>query len=181
MPAIYVNWYEAIAYCNWLSEKRNYTPVYQIEGKQVIPDWSANGYRLPTEAEWEYAARSGGKLEKWSGTSAADSLSIYANIDSPEDSYFYRSPVGSFRGNGLGFVDMTGNVWEWCWDWYAADYYSFSPRCNPKGPESGTSRVLRGGCWACRKIYSTTAHRGRQWPENGINHNGFRIARNFGK
>jgi formylglycine-generating enzyme required for sulfatase activity len=106
---------------------------------------SGKRYRLPIEAEWEYAARSGGKREKWSGTSSEGELGQYAWYDG--NSGFRTHPVGEKRPNGLGLYDMSGNVWEWCADWYAENYYQGSPRNNPEGPGNGSYRVLRGGAW----------------------------------
>jgi sulfatase modifying factor 1 len=103
-------------------------------------------YRLPTEAEWEYAARSGGKKEKWAGTSRESELGEYAWYLINADRRTH--PVGQKRPNGLGLCDMSGNVWEWVQDWYDKDYYKSSPTDNPKGPgQLTTYRVIRGGCW----------------------------------
>jgi formylglycine-generating enzyme required for sulfatase activity len=108
----------------------------------------ANKYRLPTEAEWEYAARSGGKVQRYAGGNDIDAVSWFAensgfriNPDRP-----VAHPVGTKLPNGLGIHDMSGNLWELTDDWYAADYYSRSPRDNPTGPSSGEARVKRGGC-----------------------------------
>jgi formylglycine-generating enzyme required for sulfatase activity/serine/threonine protein kinase len=103
---------------------------------------SKRQYRLPTEAEWEYAARSGGKKEKYAGGNDIDAMAWYS-----KNSGSSTHPVGGKRPNGLGLYDMSGNVWEWCQDWFDANYYSSSPRQNPAGPSSGSIRVLRGGSW----------------------------------
>ena len=102
---------------------------------------SGSKYRLPTEAEWEYAARSGGKDEKFAGGGNVDTVSWYA-----ANSGKLNHPVGTKVPNGLGIYDMSGNVWEMTSDWYAGDYYSSSPSNNPKGPGSGIDHVIRGGC-----------------------------------
>ncbi len=102
-------------------------------------------YRLPTEAEWEYAARDGGKAETWAGTSNATELGDYAwHI---ENAVFQSHPVGKKKPNALGLYDMSGNVWQWMSDWYAPTYYANSPKQDPKGPGAGKLRVLRGGYW----------------------------------
>jgi sulfatase modifying factor 1 len=118
---------------------------------------SDKNYRLPTEAEWEYAARSGGKKEKWAGTSDESSLKDYAwfHYNSGPKTH----PVGQKKPNGLGIYDMSGNVREWCSDWYGAKYYGESPRDNPRGPGSGEYRVLRGGAWNELPWPSRAAHR----------------------
>ena len=124
----------------------------------LLSDKAGKIYRLPTDAEWEYAARSGGKREKFAGFSNEDQLYLYANFcshcdehwwqkGSQNDRYEYTSPVGSYRPNGLGLYDMTGNVWEWVADWYDGSYYKVSPQDNPNGPMSGKDRVRRGGSW----------------------------------
>lgn len=106
---------------------------------------SGKQYRLPTEAEWEYAARSGGGEEKWAGTSDEGALGEFAWYGSNGGGKTHR--VGMKKANGLGLYDMTGNVREWCQDWYGETYYAKSPKDNPAGPESGGLRVQRGGDW----------------------------------
>ena len=104
-----------------------------------------NRYRLPTEAEWEYAARSGGKKEKWAGTSDESQIGAIAWYS---DNSYPTHPVGEKAPNGLGIYDMTGNVLEWCSDWYGQNYYATSPKKDPQGPPSGRWHVLRGGSWS---------------------------------
>jgi sulfatase modifying factor 1 len=110
-----------------------------------LNDQTGKNYRLPYEAEWEYAARSGGKHEQWSGTSDLDELGAYSWF--ADNSGKTTHPVGTRRPNSQGLYDMTGNVWEWCMDLYDADYYKKSPEKNPRGPLSGSCRVVRGGSW----------------------------------
>jgi formylglycine-generating enzyme required for sulfatase activity len=157
-PVVHVSWNDAVAYCNWLSERQRLKKVYTISGSVVTADWSADGYRLPTEAEWEYAARSGGKKYKYAwgngdpNGNIADETARKKHSDGTvwtgyTDGYVYASPTGSFPQGDLGLSDMTGNVWEWCWDWYDSGYYGKSERDNPRGPGYGSYRVARGGSW----------------------------------
>jgi len=175
-PVINVSWYDAIAYCNWKSKQEGLQEVYRISGTSVSADWNADGYRLPTEAEWEFAARSRGGGEKWAGTSSASSLSSYANSRGSADGYENTAPVGAFRPNDLGLKDMSGNVWEWCWDWYDSDYYGKSPSQNPRGPSTGSYRVYRGGSWGDYPRLCRTAYRNHWPPTFSNNLVGFRLA-----
>lgn len=142
-PVVYVSWDDSVAFCKWLSMKEGHT------------------FRLPTEAEWEYACRAGSQDRFFSGNDEqalvqiANVLDASAKAARPEwkttirgnDGFAYTSPVGSFRSNAFGLFDMHGNVWEWCSDWYAADYYANSPTVDPPGPDRGQRRLVRGGCW----------------------------------
>ena len=144
IPAMNVSWECAIKYCNWLSSKHRYDKVYSIRtdstGFHVEgADFSANGYRLPTEAEWEYAAKGA------PGTTANNSSGTGVMGWYMETSENKPHEVGTSKSNRLGLYDMRGNVAEWCWDFYGAKYYSNSPENNPKGPNSGKHRVYRGG------------------------------------
>ena len=130
-------------------------------------------YRLPTEAEWEYAARSGGKKEKYAGTNQDGELGEYAWY--LDNSGNQTQPVGKKRPNGLGLYDMSGNVWEWCADWYDAHYYQNSPRYNPRGPRNGTFRVLRGGSWYTARKDVRTVNRIWYGPAGENNTIGFRL------
>ena len=134
---------------------------------------SGTQYRLPYEAEWEYAARSGGKKEEWSGTSDLDemeSMTEYA-----DNSGKTTHPVGQKRPNGLGLYDMSGNVWEWCKDWYDEKYYEKSPVKNPRGALSGSSRVIRGGSWSSTAGGVRASFRNGIVPGNRGNDLGFRL------
>lgn len=138
---------------SWHDAKNFLSKLNQKTGKR---------YRLPYEAEWEYAARSGGKDEKWAGTNS--DVGRYAWYQDNSGSKTH--PVGTKMPNGLGIYDMSGNVWEWCEDWYDANYYAESPTINPQGPSTGQYRVLRGGSWftAAPANRCRAAFRGRNNP-----------------
>lgn len=127
-------------------------------------------YRLPTEAEWEYAARSGGRSEKYSGGNDLNSLAWYNENSEGKD-----RPVGTKMPNGLGIYDMSGSVWEWTNDWYGRDYYSSSPSSNPAGPSSGVERVVRGGCRTGEAYNMRTARRNGYTPDTRRHSLGFRL------
>lgn len=131
-------------------------------------------YRLPTEAEWEYAARSGGKKEIWSGTNNEPVLGEFAWYDDNADRTTH--PVGEKKSNGLGLYDMSGNVWEWVADWYDENYYKERVKDSPQGPSEGEYRVLRGGSWHDGKNRMRTTERRRGNPKYRSPYLGFRIA-----
>jgi formylglycine-generating enzyme required for sulfatase activity len=135
-------------------------------------------YRLPTEAEWEYAARNGGGKEKWAGTDEESELGEYAWYYSNSARDGTHSVAGK-KPNGLGLYDMMGNVWEWCSDWYDRNYYENSPAKNPEGPSDGLTRVLRGGGWRSKPKHLRTVDRNDFDPTSKKFTNiGFRLARN---
>lgn len=177
IPIVRVSWWDAVRYCNWLSEQAGYQPVYTLMAEDsIVADWAANGFRLPTEAEWEYAARSRDSEDKWAGTSNEDELPRYVNYETQEDGFVHTAPVGSLQPNGLGLYDMSGNVWEWCWDWFGN--YPEEEQVNPRGPMRNGYRVLRGGAWNFEPQWSRVASRFRhKWDGRG-NTRGFRLARN---
>jgi len=135
-------------------------------------------YRLPTEAEWEYAARDGGKLVKWSGTSSENRLGEYAWYEA--NSGEKAQPVGQKKPNALGLYDMTGNVWEWTNDFYGESFYQKSPNNNPGGPETSSTRVVRGGCWLDRAADTRNSIRFFFAPQSSFRSIGFRLVREAG-
>jgi sulfatase modifying factor 1 len=182
-PVIYVDWYDAVEYCNWLNEIWGLEKVYEINKGKKDPNnkkWlvtineNANGYRLPTEAEWEYAAR-GGQQSKdftYAGSNNLDEVGWYG-----DNSGGKTHPVGEKKPNELGLYDMSGNVYEWCWDWFDGDYYQPSPKDDPHGPESGSYRVIRGGYWALNARACRVADRDDGYPARRSYNVGFRLVR----
>ncbi|TAN41083.1 MAG: formylglycine-generating enzyme family protein [Nitrospirae bacterium] len=170
-PVSCISWNDAKAFTKWLSSK------------------TGKGYRLPTEAEWEYAARAGTQTRNYWGNSKDDACR-YANVrdltsfeggrtwkeaHDCKDGYAFVAPVGQFRPNDFGLYDMMGNVWEWCEDWFNKDYYSNSPKWNPTGPTSGEKRIARGGSWIARPLYLRASHRGDDEPVLRDANDGFRV------
>jgi formylglycine-generating enzyme required for sulfatase activity len=156
-------------------------PVEQVSWNDIqefireLSQQTGKTYRLPTEAEWEYAAQSGGKSEKYAGTSSEAELGDYAWYDKNSGSKTH--PVGQKKPNGLGIYDMTGNVWEWCSDWYDESYYKNSPKDNPQGPSNGSARVLRGGSWYGYAWTTQASYRNSVLPYGRYGYLGFRLAR----
>jgi len=172
LPVENVSWYDAIEFCNKLSEKEGLQKVYSGSGKNIMMNMNANGYRLPTEAEWEYAAR-GGNLSKgyeYSGSNNAGDVAWY-EYNSGSKTH----PVGQKQPNELGIYDMSGNVLEWCWDWYGN--YGSESQTNPTGPSSGSHRIRRGGSWDDNAGNLRLANRDYIPPGLRGSYRGFRIAR----
>lgn len=187
-PMAAVSWFGAAAYANWRSVQHGRQPCYDLSTWEC--NFEANGYRLPTEAEWEYAAR-GGEHDPYYpypwGVAVGGSMANCRETGDPYEfeDYPQTTPVGYYDGaqappgvdmaNGYGLYDVSGNVWEWCNDWYDPEYYSSSPYDNPRGPASGEYRIFRGGSWFEGWTALRCACRGGNWPDSCIYRNGFRI------
>ena len=172
-PVVNVSWNDAVAFCEWLSRK---------EGKT---------YRLPTEAEWEYACRAGTTTRYYSGDDPETLVKVGNVADATfkakfqgakytitaSDSYLFTAPVGLFQPNAFGLYDMHGNALQWCADRYGAEYYAVSPVDDPTGPDSGESHVVRGGSWITPSYSAGSAKRGGAKPGTRNDGTGFRVAR----
>ncbi|MGQ9818352.1 MAG: formylglycine-generating enzyme family protein [Candidatus Kapaibacteriales bacterium] len=169
LPISNISWDDAIIFCNKLSKMFGFDTCYQIINKDVIWDTSCNGFRLPTEAEWEYSCRAG-TTGDFAGTGNPIDMGWY-DINSGGKA----QPVGRKLPNQFGIFDMHGNVLEWCWDWFDPFYYSKSPEINPIGPEVGNNRVIRGGSWQLGSVFARSSS--RQFPDKQKFNIGFRIVR----
>ncbi len=181
-PVYYVTWYNAVEYCNTRSLQEGLTPCYDTSDWSC--DFTANGYRLPTEMEWMYAAKGGNQepasgYNQYSGTNIESELTNYAWYSTNNGSYgtpqYGTKVVGTKLPNQLGLYDMSGNVWEWCNDWNGS--YSSSAQTNPTGPSSGYYRILGGGCWFYGSSGCRVANRGYHDPAFNFYDIGFRIVR----
>ena len=202
-PAYYVSWYDALVYCNKRSMEENLTPCYSIDGSTdpehwgAVPtayndplrdtwdavecNWNANGYRLPTEAEWEYAARAGDNTVDsltYSGTSDVNKLGDYAWYCDNSNSTTHE--VGTKKPNAYGLYDMSGNVWEWCWNRWASDSYDEETEgvSDPTGSSAGSDRVFRGCSWYNISDFCAVSFRSNyNGPDGRTNDCGFRVVR----
>jgi formylglycine-generating enzyme required for sulfatase activity len=171
LPVEQVSWYDAVEYCNKRSIKEGLTSAYSGSGENITCNFTANGYRLPTEAEWEWAAKGGGKdsmVYEYSGSNSVDGVAWYW-----ENSGGKTHPVKTKRANSLGLYDMSGNVWEWCWDRYGN--YSSGSQTDPAGVAGGPHRVARGGSCYFDARFVRSAYRLDITPSSGDNGFGFRL------
>ncbi|MBE2278781.1 MAG: SUMF1/EgtB/PvdO family nonheme iron enzyme [Ignavibacteriaceae bacterium] len=176
LPVSDISWFEAVQFCNYLSEREGLSNVYLINGTEVTKLHGSNGYRLPTEAEWEFAARGGLKSKGflYSGDNKLNQVGWYQkNSGSKPHS------IMSLKPNELGIYDMSGNVWEWCWDIYGP--YTSSNKTNPLGPSAGKNRVYRGASWFNSDVEARLAFRKSLPPGSKYFNLGFRLARNANK
>jgi formylglycine-generating enzyme required for sulfatase activity len=172
-PVENVSWLDAIQFCNKLSEKEGKKPFYETEGNFIqVPDWNGQGYRLPTEAEWEYACRANASTPaRFSFGDNPLELGVYGWFKINADSRTH--PVSQKRPNGFGLYDMHGNVFEWCWDWHIGEYYNQSPADDPTGAAVASNRVVRGGSWdysprICRSAVRLSNPPGGRYIDIGI-------------
>lgn len=201
-PVQKVNWYEALVFCNNLSMREDLTPVYTINGStdparwgevptsrnstwdSVTVNWNAKGYRLPTDMEWMWAAMGADKenpgkinttgyIKKFAGDNGSNSIENYAWYDNNSNDKTH--PAGTKQPNELGLYDMSGNVYEWCWDRDSS--YPTGPLTNYSGAASGDSRVYRGGSWYSIASFVTVAFRNYSSPCNQLSNVGFRVVR----
>jgi formylglycine-generating enzyme required for sulfatase activity len=202
-PVQSVGWYDAVKWCNARSQQAGLIPVYYTDtgltqvytnGDVAITNvnWSANGYRLPTEAEWEKAARGGltgqrfplGDIISETNANYSGDTTDYSydlgpdgnNAVGTSSGYPYTTPVGYFAPNGYGLYDMAGNVSDWCWDWYGTPYGQ-PTTTNPTGPATGSLRVVRGGNWGALAYALSCAARGGANQNTGANYIGFRCVK----
>jgi formylglycine-generating enzyme required for sulfatase activity len=186
LPVEKVSWNEAVAYCNALSEVEGLTPCYSDTGIFTVCDWTADGYRLPTEAEWEYACRAGTTTDYYTGDET---------VRNSEPLDYALHAAGWYNGNArrvthhvagkspndFGLYDMHGNVWEWCWDWWSWTPYDTTAAIDPRGPGPSDGRVSRGGCFVCQAFECRSSYRigpfsDQRW---AVWIQGFRVVRTY--
>jgi formylglycine-generating enzyme required for sulfatase activity len=173
LPVEMVSWNDAVEYCNRRSLKEGLTPAYRSGGNSITCDFQANGYRLPTEAEWEFAAKGGTKdylTTEYAGSNSVDTVGWHSG-----NSGARTHPVGTKQPNNLGLYDMSGNLWEWCWDWSSS--YGSGAQTDLQGAASGTPRVRRGGSWNDDARGLRSASRAHATPSGRGGNLGFRLVR----
>ena len=174
-PVERVSWFDCVEFCNKLSQLENKESAYTINGENVTCNWTAKGYRLLTEAEWEYCA-GGEESHLYAGSNNLDEVAWYK-----ENSGRKTHPVGQKKPNGFGLYDMSGNVWEWCWDWFDSKVYQSrpvtdgEPTSDPRGPTSGSYRVVRGGYWGNNPSFMQASFRFNYSPTYRSSYIGFRL------
>jgi formylglycine-generating enzyme required for sulfatase activity len=186
-PVVNINWYDAVEYANWLSDQLGLARAYVLDKDQKEPhnqnkydqikwavrvDWEADGFRLPTEAEWEYAARGGRQSRgfQFAGSDELEEVGWFAG-----NSNRRTQNVAEKKPNELTLYDMSGNVWEWCWDWF--EDISASTAENPRGASAGEFRVIRGGSWYASEDMCLVSNRNYFNPHVRHPNNGLRLAR----
>ena len=179
-PVEQMRWSDAARYCNARSKAEGLEPCYDLQTWEC--NFQANGYRLPTEAEWEYACRAGTTTAYYFGN---DSSKLGDNAWFEKNSGGKPLPMGQKPANPWGLYDMHGNLWEWCNDFYQVDYYQQSPKEDPRGPKAGDTKVVRGGAWkfsdeTCRSAYRYNENPGYADVCFGYDIYGFRCVRNAG-
>ena len=183
LPVVNCTWFDAALYCNARSRREDKDTVYSyqaIVGSKgnkctltgLSADLSVTGYRLPTEAEWEYACRGGSStLFYWGGDAIDDDT--YAWLQDYSGNQIH--PVAGKTPNAFGLFDMAGNAWEWCNDWFSAGYYTVNPITDPAGPANGQQRCIRGGSFQTAAYFAQSATRSEMQPENAASSIGFRV------
>jgi sulfatase modifying factor 1 len=173
-PVVNVSWFDAIGFCNWLSRQQNLPIAYDKDGKIL----NSKGCRLPTEAEWEHAARMGGGEYPWGDDPPKSALANYGHFGNYQDgSESHPRAIGSSPQTSGGFWDLAGNVWEWCQDWYDPAGYKSVDSWNPQGPPRGIFKVVRGGSWADNAAMLRSCNRGKLSPDVTMSTVGFRVVR----
>ena len=187
LPVENLTWYDMVRYANALSLSEGYSPCYDDDGNVIGGGgnpYACEGYRLPMEAEWEYATRAGTTTEYSWGDEGPVCVAGAVNGARFDDNNLCNgigtAPVGTYSSNPWGLFDVHGNVWEWVYDWYGSNYYGSSPSSDPAGPSWGSYRVLRGGSWDYRAYALRSAYRNGITPTSRNGGFGFRLVRTGG-